>query len=101
MITRLTFAVATCFSPEILLMDEWIVAGDNAFMAKAQDRIGSFVSKASILVLASHSVEICKRWCNKAVWLEQGEVKAVGDVKNILQAYAGETSLEPALVGSA
>jgi ABC-type polysaccharide/polyol phosphate transport system ATPase subunit len=99
MMTRLTFAVATCFSPEILLMDEWIVAGDNSFLAKAQDRIGSFVSKASILVLASHSAEICKLWCNKAVWLEQGEVKAVGDVKNILQAYAGVTGLEPALAG--
>jgi ABC-type polysaccharide/polyol phosphate transport system ATPase subunit len=99
MMTRLTFAVATCFSPEILLMDEWIVAGDNSFMAKAQDRIGSFVSKASILVLASHSAEICKLWCNKAVWLEQGEVKAVGDVKNILQAYTGVTDPEPALAG--
>jgi ABC-type polysaccharide/polyol phosphate transport system ATPase subunit len=89
MMTRLTFAVATCFSPEILLMDEWIVAGDSSFMIKAQERIGSFVSKASILVLASHSTEVCMQWCNKAVWLEKGEVKAVGDVSNILHAYAG------------
>ena len=100
MMTRLTFAVATCFSPEILLMDEWILAGDNAFMAKAQDRIGSFVSKASILVLASHSVAICEQWCNKAVWLEKGEVKAVGDVKMILQAYVGANSpISPVLAG--
>ena len=100
MMTRLTFAVATCFSPEILLMDEWILAGDNAFMAKAQDRIGSFVSKASVLVLASHSAEICQRWCNKAVWLEKGEVKAVGDVKIILQAYAGANpTIAPVLAG--
>ena len=77
MMTRLTFAVATCFSPEILLMDEWIVAGDSSFMAKAQERIASFVSKANILVLASHSTEICMQWCNKAVWLEKGEVKAL------------------------
>ena len=91
MMTRLTFAVATCFSPEILLMDEWIVAGDSAFMAKAQERIGSFVSKANILVLASHSTEICLKWCNKAVWLEKGEVKAVGDVNNVIHAYAGAT----------
>lgn len=89
MMTRLTFAVATCFSPEILLMDEWIVAGDSAFMEKAQERIGSFVSKASILVLASHSIEICQQWCNKAVWLEKGEVRAVGEVNNVLEAYEG------------
>lgn len=94
MMTRLTFAVATCFSPEILLMDEWIMAGDSSFLAKAEDRIGSFVSKASILVLASHSAEICRRWCNKAVWLEQGEVKAVGDVEDILHAYAGKPEPE-------
>lgn len=87
MMTRLTFAVATCFSPEILLMDEWILAGDSSFMEKAEHRIRSFVSKASILVLASHSAEICRRWCNKAVWLEKGAVKAVGDVEDILQAY--------------
>jgi len=98
MMTRLTFAVATCFSPEILLMDEWIIAGDRSFMAKAEDRIGSFVSKASMLILASHSAEICQRWCNKAVWLEKGEVKAVGDVKKILQAYAGKIALEPDLL---
>jgi ABC-type polysaccharide/polyol phosphate transport system ATPase subunit len=92
MMTRLTFAIATCFSPEILLMDEWIVAGDSSFMSKAQERIGSFVSKASILVLASHSAEICLQWCNKAVWLEKGKVKAVGDVGGILHAYAGAAS---------
>jgi ABC-type polysaccharide/polyol phosphate transport system ATPase subunit len=91
MMTRLTFAVATCFSPEILLMDEWIVAGDSSFMAKAQQRIASFILKANILVLASHSNEICMQWCNKAVWLEKGEVRAVGDVNNIIHAYAGAT----------
>lgn len=93
MMTRLTFAVATCFAPEILLMDEWIVAGDAAFMAKAEERIASFVSQASILVLASHSAEICRRWCNKAVWMEKGEVKATGSVEDILDAYAGEPHL--------
>jgi len=94
MVTRLTFAVATCFAPEILLMDEWIVAGDAAFMAKAERRISSFVSQASILVLASHSSEICRRWCNKAIWLEKGEIKAAGPVDQILDEYAGAPSVE-------
>ena len=96
MMTRLTFAVATCFSPEILLMDEWIVAGDSAFMAKAQQRIGSFVAKASILVLASHSTEVCTRWCNKAVWLDKGEVREVGEVSHIIDTYE-KAALGPAL----
>ena len=87
MMTRLTFAVATCFSPEILLMDEWIVAGDAGFLAKAQHRVEAFVEQAGILVLASHSTEICRRWCNKAVWLERGEVKMAADISAVLDSY--------------
>ena len=92
MMTRLTFAVATCFSPEILLMDEWIVAGDAGFLTKAQHRIETFVERASILVLASHSVEICRKWCNKGLWLERGEVKMQGDIETVLAAYAHGTT---------
>lgn len=87
MMTRLTFAVATCFAPEILLMDEWIVAGDASFLAKAQQRIEGFIGKAGILVLASHSDEICRRWCNKAVWMEQGQVRMIGDIDTVLNQY--------------
>jgi ABC-type polysaccharide/polyol phosphate transport system ATPase subunit len=90
MMTRLTFAVATCFSPEILLMDEWIMAGDAGFLAKAQHRIESFVERANILVLASHSLEICRKWCTKAVWMERGEIKMLGDVETVLSAYSDD-----------
>ncbi|MCP3475563.1 ABC transporter ATP-binding protein [Bradyrhizobium sp. CCGUVB1N3] len=88
MMTRLTFAVATCFSPEILLMDEWIMAGDAAFLAKAQHRVASFVERASILVLASHSFEICRQWCTKAIWMERGQIQMFGEIEAVLQAYA-------------
>lgn len=87
MMARLTFAVATCFAPEILLMDEWIVAGDSSFLAKAQKRIESFVERASIMVLASHSEEICRIWCNKAIWMEMGEVKIFGAIDEVMSAY--------------
>jgi ABC-2 type transport system ATP-binding protein/lipopolysaccharide transport system ATP-binding protein len=90
MMTRLTFAVATCFAPEILLMDEWIVAGDASFLTKAQHRIEAFVEKAGILVLASHSNDLCRQWCNKAVWMERGEVKSHGDIESVLDAYTTE-----------
>src|SRR6478672_10613338 len=87
MMTRLTFAVATCFSPEILLMDEWILAGDAGFLAKAQHRVEDFVEQAGILVLASHSSDICRQWCNKAIWMERGEVKMAADVNTVLDSY--------------
>jgi ABC-2 type transport system ATP-binding protein/lipopolysaccharide transport system ATP-binding protein len=91
MMTRLTFAVATCFSPEILLMDEWIMAGDAGFLAKAQRRVQSFIERANILVLASHSLEICRTWCNKAVWMERGEIKMEGDIETVATAYTNQT----------
>lgn len=87
MILRLTFAVATCYEPEILLMDEWISAGDAHFMAKAQERIDSFVKKASVLVLASHNLDVCRRWCNKGIWMDRGSVKAFGPVEDVAALY--------------
>ena len=87
MVLRLNFAVATCFEPEILLMDEWIVAGDEHFMSKAEKRIDSFVNKASVLVLASHSMAICERWCNKGVWMDGGQIRQQGDIRDVIAAY--------------
>jgi ABC-2 type transport system ATP-binding protein/lipopolysaccharide transport system ATP-binding protein len=89
MTLRLTFAVATCFEPEILLMDEWILAGDAHFMARAHARIESFLQKASVLVLASHNLEICRKWCNMGLWMEQGQVRAIGPVSDVIAAYQG------------
>jgi ABC-type polysaccharide/polyol phosphate transport system ATPase subunit len=96
MVTRLAFAVATCFAPEILLMDEWIMAGDAGFLAKAQRRVEAFIQRTSIMVLASHSNEVCRQWCNKAVWMDRGEVKAQGAIDDILGAYAKQISDHPA-----
>jgi ABC-2 type transport system ATP-binding protein/lipopolysaccharide transport system ATP-binding protein len=92
MMTRLTFAVATCFAPEILLMDEWIMAGDGGFLAKAQRRVEAFIQRAGVMVLASHNNEICRRWCNKAVWMDRGEVRAEGAIDEILDAYTRQIS---------
>lgn len=94
MMTRLTFAVATCFAPEILIMDEWIMAGDANFMAKAQLRLERFVEATSIMVLSSHSMDMCKRFCNKAIWMERGEIKAIGPIDEIIEAYSASTMLE-------
>jgi len=87
MVLRLTFAVATCYEPEILLMDEWILAGDAHFMTKARERINSFIEKASVLVLASHNIEVCRRWCNKGLWMDRGSVKAFGPVEDVIADY--------------
>lgn len=85
---RLAFALATAVKPDVLLMDEWLLAGDARFMQKAQARIAEFVLKARILVLATHSAEIIRKWCNKAVYLVGGKVIAHGSVEDILRIYS-------------
>jgi len=87
MMVRLCFAVATSVRPEILLMDEWIGAGDAAFFAKAQQRMTDFLSATSILTLASHSLPLLQEWCNRAVLLDNGRITAMGSVEEVAEFY--------------
>ena len=79
--------MATCIEPEILLLDEGISAGDANFMDKANERLDHFISKAGILVLASHSTELVRRLCNKAVLMEHGRLLWAGSVEEGLKIY--------------
>ena len=88
---RLNFAIATAFEPEILLLDEWISAGDASFRAKASERMKSFVGKAGILVLASHSRQLLLDNCNRALWIDRGKVRAEGAVKAVLDDYEADS----------
>lgn len=87
MTLRLAFGAATCIDPEILLMDEWLLAGDAHFLDKARRRLEAFVSRSSILVLASHSEVILREWCNKAIFLKRGRVEAFGPLDDVFALY--------------
>lgn len=87
MMLRLAFGVATCVDPEILLMDEWVLAGDAHFLEKARRRLEAFIERSSIMVLASHSDSILRQWCNKGVLLRRGQIEAVGPINEILALY--------------
>lgn len=86
MSVRLSFAMATTMSPQVLLMDEWFLAGDADFMAKARARLERLVSDADILVLATHSTEIVRSWCTRAIRLDGGRIVADGRPEEILAA---------------
>lgn len=88
MLLRLAFAVSTAIEPDILLMDEMIGAGDQHFIEKAHTRIRNLMSDASILVLASHSSDILRQFCNKGVVLEHGQVAFSGELEACLAHYA-------------
>jgi len=79
MAARLAFSVAVALEPEILLMDEWIGAGDQKFQEKAGMRMDELAEKAGIIVLASHNNSLLKRTCNKILKLEGGRVAAFYD----------------------
>lgn len=87
MLLRLAFAIATLRQPEILLLDEVIGVGDASFMKKAQTRLEKIAELANILVVSSHSDEIIRQLCNKAIWLTQGAIGAYGEVDEVLSAY--------------
>jgi lipopolysaccharide transport system ATP-binding protein len=91
---RLAFAVSTLVQPQILLMDEWLSVGDEAFKAKAEKRMSDLVQKTSILVIATHSRELVCRICNRVLWLEHGRVKMDSDVKTVVEAYFGRAEAE-------
>ena len=82
---RLAFAMATAMQPQILLMDEWFLAGDAAFMQRAEERLARLVGGADILVIATHDFYVVRRWCNRAIRLEGGVITADGPVDEVLQ----------------
>ncbi|MFC0389736.1 ABC transporter ATP-binding protein, partial [Muricoccus vinaceus] len=74
MAIRLAFAIATAMQPQILLMDEWFMAGDASFMDKAEARLANLVSGADIMVIATHDMTIARRWCTRAIHLDAGRI---------------------------
>ena len=84
MLMRLAFAVATSIQPEILVMDEIIGAGDSSFLQKARHRLNNLISQSNIVVLASHSKDIIKTFCNKMIVMQHGQLQYFGPIKDSL-----------------
>ena len=68
-------------------MDEVIGAGDMRFKEKAKKRIQEIAEHTKIIVLASHSDGLIKKWCNRAIWIEQGQVRGMGAPEEIWERY--------------
>ncbi len=87
---RLNFAIATAFDPKILLLDEWLSAGDAEFQKKAADRMAKFVSAAGIVILASHGRRLIEQVCNRCLWIDAGRARMLGDPREVINAYEAE-----------
>jgi lipopolysaccharide transport system ATP-binding protein len=89
MIVRLGFALATAIRPQVLLMDEWFLAGDANFMERARVRLEDMVRGADILVLSSHNTNVLLAWCTELIWMEQGRIRDRGPAAEVLERYLG------------
>ncbi len=92
---RLAFAMATAIRPQILLMDEWFLAGDANFLDKARARLENLVRTAEILVLSSHLDSIVREWATRVIWLDHGRIRDDGEPEAVLQNYLGARQAEP------
>ena len=86
--TRLAFAVSTSITSEIMLIDEGILAGDVHFLNKVHERLSGFLGGTSIVVLATHSPDLLRAWCDSAIYMRAGKVVQIGPVAEMLAAYA-------------
>jgi ABC-2 type transport system ATP-binding protein/lipopolysaccharide transport system ATP-binding protein len=87
MALRLFFSIATSITADIILMDEWFAAGDEAFVKKASARLQTLVDQAHIIVIASHDRAILQRICTRGLLLEAGRIKHDGTLDEVLDAY--------------
>lgn len=88
MLVRLSFTLLTAQTPEILLLDEALGAGDAAFVGMAADRVSRLCNHASILVMASHAQGHILKLCTHVVWLEHGRIRRFGPTDEVLAEYA-------------
>lgn len=87
MFMRLGFAVAMSVKPDILITDEVLAVGDEAFQKKCIRRMEEFLQDGRTLIFCSHSMYHVRKLCGKAVWLDQGEVRASGDAVPVTHAF--------------
>jgi ABC-type polysaccharide/polyol phosphate transport system ATPase subunit len=100
MYMRLGFAVAIHVDPDVLLVDEVLAVGDEAFTHKCLDKFAEFRKRGRTVVIVTHTLDLVTRFCDEALWLDGGRVRERGDPKRVVDAYllavaaADERSLE-------
>jgi ABC-type polysaccharide/polyol phosphate transport system ATPase subunit len=103
MYMRLGFAVAINVDPDVLLVDEVLAVGDEAFTHKCLDKFAEMRRRGRTVVLVTHSLDLVLRFCDEALWLDAGLVRAQGDPKRVIDAYLLDVARgeEQALAGEA
>lgn len=88
MIARLAFSIATEVKPQILIVDEILAVGDEAFQAKSHARMMELMGEKTTVLFVSHNTRQVKEMCNRVIWLDGGRVKSVGPAEEICDSYS-------------
>src|SRR6266545_4469933 len=87
MYMRLGFAVAIHVNPDVLLVDEVLAVGDEGFTHKCLDKFAEFRRRNRTILLVTHSLSLVERFCDEAIWLDQGHARTHGDPRRVVDAY--------------
>ena len=96
MYVRLGFAIAINVDPEILIVDEVLAVGDAEFQEKCFEKFRDFRRSGRTVILVSHAMSSVRQLCDRAVWLEQGTLRAAGDAASTIAAYESSFESGPA-----
>jgi lipopolysaccharide transport system ATP-binding protein len=87
MYMRLGFAVAIHVDPDVLLIDEVLAVGDEAFTHKCLDKFAEFRRRGKTILLVTHSLGLVEKFCDEALWLDAGRARAIGDPRRVVSTY--------------
>lgn len=87
MVARLGFAIATDVKPDVLILDEVLAVGDEAFQHKCEERMREFRNQGATILLVTHNVGTIKTMCQRAMWLDHGVVQAQGATDQVVAQY--------------
>lgn len=97
MLARLAFSIAMASDPDILLLDEVLAVGDQAFRSRCGDRIAERLYGGAGVIIVSHDLEIVRRYASEVIWLDGGRVRMRGEADQVVDAYLASTFIaEPA-----
>lgn len=87
MLAKLGFSIATSVNPDILIIDEILSVGDVNFQKKSSDKIKSLMDGGTTVILVSHSIPQIRELCDKAIWIDNGSLKTIGEVNKVCDEY--------------
>ncbi len=100
MVSRLGFSIAMLVDPDVVILDEVIRAGDAAFREKAGSFLDRFRDRNKTVLIASHSMDLIRRRCDRVFWLDRGELRMEGDPNEVTEAYLEDARQERDRLGA-